>query len=162
MNFDDALAYLNDHASYDTTGRIENPSIDVISALCAAMGDPQHAQPIIHVTGTNGKGSTVQVITRLLMAQGLVVGALTSPHLERVNERIDLLVREAETFRTDYRNELLKNPARHIFLALEKPIPFDDKSLETMKFCGWLLFGVSLGCCTVTAFVIGRQNRSVS
>lgn len=88
MNFDDALAYLNDHASYDTTGRIDNPSIDVISALCGAMGDPQHAQPVIHVTGTNGKGSTVQMITRLLMAQGLVVGSLTSPHLERVNERV--------------------------------------------------------------------------
>jgi dihydrofolate synthase/folylpolyglutamate synthase len=88
VNFDDALAYLDDHASYDTTGRIDNPSIDVISALCAAMGDPQHAQPVIHVTGTNGKGSTVQMVTRLLMAQGLVVGSLTSPHLERVNERI--------------------------------------------------------------------------
>lgn len=88
MNFDDALAYLNDHASYDTTGRIENPSIDVIAALCGAMGDPQHAQPVIHVTGTNGKGSTVQMITRLLMAQGLVVGSLTSPHLERINERV--------------------------------------------------------------------------
>ena len=88
MNFDDALAYLADHASYDTTGRIDNPSIDVITALCAAMGDPQHAQPVIHVTGTNGKGSTVQMITRLLMAQGLVVGTFTSPHLERVNERI--------------------------------------------------------------------------
>ncbi len=75
-----------------------------------------------------------------------------------VNERIDLLVREAETFRNDYRN---KQP-RHVFLALEKPVPFQDDSIETMKFCGWLLFGVSLGCGVVTALVIGRQNRSVS
>ena len=52
------------------------------------MGDPQHAYPVIHVTGTNGKGSTSQMITRLLMAQGLTVGTYTSPHLERVNERI--------------------------------------------------------------------------
>jgi dihydrofolate synthase/folylpolyglutamate synthase len=52
------------------------------------MGDPQHACPVIHVTGTNGKGSTVQIITRLLMAHGLTVGTYTSPHLERVNERI--------------------------------------------------------------------------
>ena len=35
------------------------------------MGDPQHAYPVIHITGTNGKGSTAQMITRLLMAQGL-------------------------------------------------------------------------------------------
>jgi dihydrofolate synthase/folylpolyglutamate synthase len=52
------------------------------------MGDPQHACPVIHVTGTNGKGSTVQMITRLLMAHGLTVGTYTSPHLERVNERL--------------------------------------------------------------------------
>ena len=43
---------------------------------------------MIHITGTNGKGSTAQMITRLLMAQGLTVGTYTSPHLERVNERI--------------------------------------------------------------------------
>jgi dihydrofolate synthase/folylpolyglutamate synthase len=52
------------------------------------MGDPQLAQPVIHVTGTNGKGSTVEMITRLLMAQGLTVGTYTSPHLEKINERI--------------------------------------------------------------------------
>ena len=51
------------------------------------MGDPQHAYPVIHITGTNGKGSTAQMITRLLMAQGLQVGTYTSPHLERINER---------------------------------------------------------------------------
>ena len=52
------------------------------------MGDPQSAYPVIHITGTNGKGSTSQMITRLLMASGLTVGTYTSPHLERVNERI--------------------------------------------------------------------------
>ena len=88
MDLAAALAYLDEHASYDKTGRIENPSTDSITALCAAMGDPQHAQPVIHVTGTNGKGSTVQMISRLLMAQGLTVGTYTSPHLERINERI--------------------------------------------------------------------------
>ncbi len=88
MDFADALAYLDEHASYDKTGRVDDPSTDSIAALCAAMGDPQHAQPVIHVTGTNGKGSTVQMISRLLMAQGLTVGTYTSPHLERINERI--------------------------------------------------------------------------
>jgi dihydrofolate synthase / folylpolyglutamate synthase len=83
-----AFAYLDAHASYDTTGRIESPSIDVITAFCAAMGDPQEASPVIHVTGTNGKGSTAQMISRLLVANGLTVGTYTSPHLERINERI--------------------------------------------------------------------------
>lgn len=90
VNFDlaAALAYLDDHASYDKTGRVDDPSTKSIATLCAAMGDPHLVQPVIHVTGTNGKGSTVQMISRLLVAQGLTVGTYTSPHLERINERI--------------------------------------------------------------------------
>jgi dihydrofolate synthase/folylpolyglutamate synthase len=88
MDFTEALAYLDEHASYDKTGRVDSPSVEPIATLCAAMGDPQHAMPVIHVTGTNGKGSTAQMITRLLMARGLTVGTYTSPHLERINERI--------------------------------------------------------------------------
>lgn len=88
MDFADALAYLDAHASYDKTGRVDSPTVDPIRQLCAAMGDPHLAYPVIHVTGTNGKGSTVQMISRLLMAKGLTVGTYTSPHLERINERI--------------------------------------------------------------------------
>ena len=88
MSYDDALAYLDSHSNYDTTGRITSPTLDRMRSLMAAMGDPQLAYPVIHVTGTNGKGSTTQMITRLLMAHGLSVGTYTSPHLERLNERI--------------------------------------------------------------------------
>ena len=88
MTYDDALRYLDEHATYEKTGRITSPSLDNITALCEAMGDPQHAAPAIHITGTNGKGSTAQMISRLLVANGLTVGTYTSPHLERVNERI--------------------------------------------------------------------------
>jgi len=90
MNYDDALAYLDFHASYDKTGRIESPTLDRMRTIVKAMGDPQLAYPVIHITGTNGKGSTTQMITRLLMAHGLTVGTYTSPHLERLNERISI------------------------------------------------------------------------
>jgi dihydrofolate synthase/folylpolyglutamate synthase len=88
VNYDDAVAYLDDHASYEKTGRVTSPSLDPITRLVRAMGEPQLTAPVIHITGTNGKGSTAQMITRLLMAQGLDVGTYTSPHLERVNERL--------------------------------------------------------------------------
>ena len=88
MDFADAVAYLDDHASYEKTGRVTSPSLEPITRLTAAMGEPHRAYPVIHVTGTNGKGSTAQMITRLLIAQGLSVGTYASPHLERVNERI--------------------------------------------------------------------------
>lgn len=100
MNYLQALEYLDSHASYEKTGRIEAPSLDVIERLCSTMGDPQHAAPVIHITGTNGKGSTAQMVTRLLMASGLKVGTYTSPHLEKVNERlaIDGVVISDEVF----------------------------------------------------------------
>ncbi len=88
MNYSEALEYLDAHATYEKTGRIESPSLETITRLCAVMGDPQHCAPVIHITGTNGKGSTAQLVTRLLMACGLRVGTYTSPHLERVNERM--------------------------------------------------------------------------
>jgi len=90
MTYQQALAYLDDHAGYQKTGRIDSPSLDMISRLCELMGEPQHCAPVVHITGTNGKGSTAQMITRLLMASGLCVGTYTSPHLERVNERFTI------------------------------------------------------------------------
>jgi dihydrofolate synthase/folylpolyglutamate synthase len=87
VNYDEALAYVAQHTSYETTGHLTSPTTERIERLMAAMGDPHLAYPVIHITGTNGKGSVAQMITRLLMAQGLVVGTYTSPHLERINER---------------------------------------------------------------------------
>jgi dihydrofolate synthase / folylpolyglutamate synthase len=98
VDYNDALAYLDAHATYEKTGRIESPSLEPITRLCAVMGDPQRTYPVVHVTGTNGKGSTSQMITRLLMAQGLQVGTYTSPHLERINER---LMRNGEAIADD-------------------------------------------------------------
>ena len=90
MNFADALAYLDSHSNYDRSGRILSPTTERMERLMAVMGDPQRVAPVIHITGTNGKGSTAQIITRLLMAHGLRVGTYTSPHLERINERITI------------------------------------------------------------------------
>jgi dihydrofolate synthase / folylpolyglutamate synthase len=66
------------------------PSLDRIRALAALLGDPQHACPVIHVTGTNGKTSTARMIETLLRARGLRTGLFTSPHLSSVRERICL------------------------------------------------------------------------
>ena len=88
MDYRQALAHLDARASYEKTGAITAPSLDTIERLLSVMGDPQTTYPVIHVTGTNGKGSTAQMITRLLMAHGLTVGTYSSPHLERINERM--------------------------------------------------------------------------
>lgn len=90
MNFDEALAYLDDHASYEKTGRVTSPSTGNIEGLLSVLGNPEANYKVIHITGTNGKGSTTQIITRLLMAHGMKVGTYTSPHLQSVNERIQV------------------------------------------------------------------------
>ena len=59
--------------------------------LCAGLGDPQdRLPPVVHVAGTNGKGSTVAFIRAIAEAAGLRVHVYTSPHLVRFNERIRL------------------------------------------------------------------------
>jgi len=62
--------------------------LDRVHRLMELMGDPQHSYPVIHITGTNGKGSVARMVTALLVARGLRAGTYTSPHLERVNERM--------------------------------------------------------------------------
>jgi dihydrofolate synthase/folylpolyglutamate synthase len=66
------------------------PSLDRIAAVMELLGDPQHAFPVIHVTGTNGKTSTTRMIERMLREMGLSTGRFTSPHLHNIRERIAL------------------------------------------------------------------------
>ena len=66
-------------------------SLDRMLRLCAALGNPQDKlPPVIHVAGTNGKGSTVAMLRAIAEAAGLKVHVFTSPHLVRFAERIRL------------------------------------------------------------------------
>src|SRR5688500_7135645 len=64
------------------------PSLDRIRAFTELLGDPQRTYPAIHLTGTNGKTSTARMIDTLLRALELRTGRFTSPHVERMSERI--------------------------------------------------------------------------
>src|SRR4051795_1302444 len=66
------------------------PSLDRIRAFTELLGDPQRGYPVIHLTGTNGKTSTARMIDILLRALELRTGRFTSPHVERMNERISV------------------------------------------------------------------------
>jgi dihydrofolate synthase/folylpolyglutamate synthase len=66
-------------------------SLDRVVGLMKALGDPQEAlAPVVHVAGTNGKGSTIACLRAMLEAAGKRVHVYTSPHLVRFNERIRL------------------------------------------------------------------------
>lgn len=66
------------------------PSLDRIQAFTEVLGDPQRSYPVIHLTGTNGKTSTSRMIDTLLRALDLRTGRFTSPHVERMTERISI------------------------------------------------------------------------
>lgn len=66
------------------------PSLDRIRAFTELLGDPQRAYRSIHLTGTNGKTSTSRMIDGLLRALDLRTGRFTSPHVERMAERISV------------------------------------------------------------------------
>jgi dihydrofolate synthase / folylpolyglutamate synthase len=66
------------------------PDLERITDLLDLLGSPNRAFPTIHVTGTNGKTSTARMIDALLREFGIRTGRYTSPHLERVTERIAL------------------------------------------------------------------------
>ena len=88
---EEALDWLDGHVNLEAieSGRADaTPTLERIRRLTELMGDPQRAYPVVHITGTNGKGSTARVLTALFSARGLKVGTYTSPHLERINERL--------------------------------------------------------------------------
>ena len=66
------------------------PGLERISALCELLGNPQDELKIIHVAGTNGKGSTVANLSSILEAAGYKTGKYISPNLIKVNERISI------------------------------------------------------------------------
>jgi len=59
-----------------------------ITVLAERLGRPHRAYPCAHIAGTNGKGSTAAMLASILQQAGLKTGLYTSPHLERINERI--------------------------------------------------------------------------
>jgi dihydrofolate synthase/folylpolyglutamate synthase len=62
--------------------------LDHMRALLGALQHPERAFPSVLIAGTNGKGSTAATLASILRASGLKTGLYTSPHLERINERI--------------------------------------------------------------------------
>jgi dihydrofolate synthase/folylpolyglutamate synthase len=84
------LAALGPELRTGRTGVPRKFSLDHIRALLAALHDPQAAFPAVLIAGTNGKGSTAATLAHILAAAGLKTGLYTSPHLLRVNERVQV------------------------------------------------------------------------
>lgn len=77
-------AIMSRPSEHDTT----NLDLDRMNLILDLMGHPEHSFRVVHITGTNGKGSTARMAEAIVRTYGLRTGLYTSPHLERINERI--------------------------------------------------------------------------
>lgn len=83
--YEEALNFIHGRAVWKKT-----PSFNRIDVLLQKLDNPQQKITGIHITGTNGKGSTTAYLRDLLMNSGLTVGTFTSPFITRFNERISV------------------------------------------------------------------------
>ena len=90
MNYSETLQWLYTQLPmYQRVGAAAmKKDLTNIRKLCAALGDPHRSVPVIHIAGTNGKGSTAHMLSAVLQAAGHQVGLYTSPHYRDFRERI--------------------------------------------------------------------------
>ncbi len=85
MNCNEAIEYIHSLEKFGI-----NPGFERIEALCHKLGNPQDKLKIIHVAGTNGKGSTSTMISNILKENGYSTGLFISPYVSDFRERIQL------------------------------------------------------------------------
>src|SRR5437868_3935874 len=91
MTYEELVAYLD--ANWPKTSLrepVRHFPFDRLRELLAAMGSPERRGEYVAVTGSKGKGSIARMTADILQAHGLRVGLFSSPHLVRVEERIEL------------------------------------------------------------------------
>src|ERR1700724_1186609 len=91
MNYEAAVRYLltlGRELAAPTQAAAAKFDLENITILAESLGRPDRAYPSFHIAGTNGKGSTAAFLESILRCAGLRTGLNTSPHLERINERI--------------------------------------------------------------------------
>jgi dihydrofolate synthase/folylpolyglutamate synthase len=89
MNYKEALNYI--HSTYKFGSKL---GLENIKGLLRLLGNPHECFPVIHVGGTNGKGSVTSMLTHVLQEAGYRVGMFISPYLERFTERVQVNLEE--------------------------------------------------------------------
>jgi len=84
MTYEETLAKIHNFDKFGSRLGLER-----MKKLLELLGDPQKGMKVIHVAGTNGKGSTCRYLYCMLQQAGYKVGLYTSPYLERFTERIE-------------------------------------------------------------------------
>ena len=85
MNYEEAVAYIEETPKFTTKNKLEHTK-----ECLRRLGNPQKQFRVVHVAGTNGKGSTCAFLTSVFREAGYSCGLFTSPHLVVINERFQI------------------------------------------------------------------------
>lgn len=85
MKYEEAMKYITEVCNFGS-----NYGLERTYKLLEHLGNPERDLKLIHIAGTNGKGSTTSMITEILMGEGYKVGMYTSPFIEEFEERIQI------------------------------------------------------------------------
>ena len=135
MNYTETIDYLfNSLPSFQQVGASAyKPGLERVSEFCRKIGNPQRSYFVIHVAGTNGKGSVSNILASVLQQAGYQVGLYTSPHLKDFRERIRI------------NGEMISK---------QKVVNFVSKYRKDMEECSLSFFEMT----TVLAFDYFAQN----
>ena len=116
--YEDALEFLHNRPNFERSRPVKGNEfkLDRTRALLRELGDPQHGVKSVHIAGSKGKGSAVEMTASMLAACGYAVGVFTSPHLVDVRERIR--INEHPISREDFR--ALMGPVARACEAVKK------------------------------------------
>src|SRR3984957_16685460 len=148
MNYQAAVRYLlslGRELAAPTQAAAAKFDLENITVLAERLGRPERAYPSAHIAGTNGKGSTAAFLESILRRAGFKTGLNTSPHLEKINERIRVNGEEiseeafAETFsRVQALNEALlaegKLRAHPTYFEMVTAIAFEAFARKRVEF----------------------------
>ena len=132
---------------YAWTGH--KPGLERTRALLAALGNPEASLKFVHITGSNGKGSTAAMLASVLTAAGRRTGLFTSPHLYRFNERFQ---RDGRPIPDDALARIAERVLAAADMLGEHPTEF-----ELMTAIGFLWFAESR--CDIVALEVGLGGR---
>src|SRR5262245_5984214 len=91
MTYDEAMRWWFGRVNYELTAPAPSDlKLDGMRSLLERLGNPHERCRIVHVAGSKGKGSTSALLAAILQRDGRRIGLFTSPHLQNVEERIQI------------------------------------------------------------------------
>ncbi len=145
MNCNEAIAYIHSLEKFGI-----NPGLERIRALCEMLGNPQKKLKVIHVAGTNGKGSTSTVISNILRKSGYNTGLFISPYVTDFRERIQYNGNMIEKSDLAVCVEMVKNAIENLADKGIQPTEFEAITATAFlyfekKRCDFVVLEVGLG-----------------